>query len=492
MDEKIQWTINLIEKLKNEGIGEKTRLNSIKSILEIGDSVLENDKKYLKEKLLDFNKKLIPSKSENHSTEKVKNIETVFLDTLDGFEFESFCQRLFELSGWGVVEQIGGVADGGRDLIIHPHNASKIIVECKHQPNTSIGRPIVQKLHSAIISSNTNQGIIVTTGKFSKQAIEYAEDLNSVTIRLFDMSKIVELAQKAGIQIANAREDFQIYTFPLRNNIQLQNQFHSKLPAVQSYPGKITDFLEISIEETSLVSMYEAIVDLYQSFDTSAGHIHSIDINSKAFHFHGESGTPIRVSYPTFIPVSNNLILFKKQDIDASVMVKPFNLERTTLSEKIKNTVVDEQTTNVGYYGRNNVHYVKQCVPSKRNVRINNVNQILIPRYKLQLKILMKQYSMILMESERQINIPETNFFTCKICNQKINNGSSLLLCNSCGNICHPADMNNAHSYLCEICNKTICQNCTYYTRKYLFMKKKLCQTCAEKTPNKMKKLVTI
>ena len=489
MNSKVQWTINLIDKLKNAGIGENTRLDSIKTILETEGPVLESDKKYLKEKLQDLNKKITPSESENHSTKKPKNVETVFLDTLDGFEFESFCQRLFEMSGWGVVEQIGGVADGGRDLIIHPHNGSKIIVECKHQPNSSIGRPIVQKLHSAIISSNTDQGIIITTGKFSKQAIEYAENLEDATIRLFDMPKIVELAQKGGIQIANAREDFQIYTYPLRNNIQLQNQLHSKLPAVQSYPAKITDLLEMSIDEISLVSMYEAIVDVYQSFDTSAGHIHDIDVNSKAYHFHGDAGTPIRVSYPTFIPVSNVPILFEKQDVDTSVIVKPFNLERTTLTEIIKNNVVNEQSINVGYYGKNNVHYVKTCVPSKRNIRINTVNQILLPRYRLSLKILTKQYSMTFIENEKKIDVPETNFFTCKICNQQITN-NALLMCNSCGNICHPADMRGAHSYLCEICNKTICQNCTYYTRKYLFMKKKLCQTCAEQTPDKMKKLM--
>ena len=103
--------------------------------------------------------------------DKSSENETVFLDSLDGFAFEALCQRIFEKSGWGHVERIGMTGDAGRDLIIHSTNKGKIIVECKHQPKTSIGRPIVQKLHSAIISSNSNQGIIITTGKFSQQAI---------------------------------------------------------------------------------------------------------------------------------------------------------------------------------------------------------------------------------------------------------------------------------------------------------------------------------
>ena len=54
--------------------------------------------------------------------------ETVFLNSLDGFGFESFCQRLFEMSGWGRVEQIGGVADKGRDLIIHTPNGGGCLI----------------------------------------------------------------------------------------------------------------------------------------------------------------------------------------------------------------------------------------------------------------------------------------------------------------------------------------------------------------------------
>ncbi len=66
--------------------------------------------------------------------------------------------------------------DMGRDILIHS-NEGLIVVECKHQPHNSIGRPIVQKLHSAVISSHAVKGILVTTGKFSDQAVEHAKAL---------------------------------------------------------------------------------------------------------------------------------------------------------------------------------------------------------------------------------------------------------------------------------------------------------------------------
>lgn len=83
---------------------------------------------------------------------------TIHLDMIDGFEFERACADIFSGAGWGRVERIGGVADGGRDLIIHGDDGRKTIVECKHQPNSSIGRPIVQKLHSAVMSEDAAGG----------------------------------------------------------------------------------------------------------------------------------------------------------------------------------------------------------------------------------------------------------------------------------------------------------------------------------------------
>ena len=64
------------------------------------------------------------------------------LDMIDGFEFERVCADIFSGAGWGRVERIGGVADRGRDLLVHGSDGGLTIVECKHQPNSSIGRPV--------------------------------------------------------------------------------------------------------------------------------------------------------------------------------------------------------------------------------------------------------------------------------------------------------------------------------------------------------------
>src|SRR5437879_9145239 len=57
MDDKVQWTLDLIEKLLETGIGEPSRLDAIKSSLENGRSVYQSDKQYLKGKFKELQEK---------------------------------------------------------------------------------------------------------------------------------------------------------------------------------------------------------------------------------------------------------------------------------------------------------------------------------------------------------------------------------------------------------------------------------------------------
>ncbi len=50
MNNKIQWTLDLIEKIRLAKIGEETRLDAIKNALENGKTVYDSDKKYLMRK----------------------------------------------------------------------------------------------------------------------------------------------------------------------------------------------------------------------------------------------------------------------------------------------------------------------------------------------------------------------------------------------------------------------------------------------------------
>lgn len=107
-------------------------------------------------------------------------MEAVSLDGMDGFEFQHFVAHLFERIGYGKGEEIRQARDAGQDIIVRSVDGSTIIIECKHHPRGIIGRPTVQKLHSAVITAKAKKGFVVTTGHFSLEANSYAKSLRAL------------------------------------------------------------------------------------------------------------------------------------------------------------------------------------------------------------------------------------------------------------------------------------------------------------------------
>ena len=73
------------------------------------------------------------------------------LNDLSGFEFEDVVEDVFRNLGYENVRQADRTADEGRDVIMEEvvdGTRRANIVECKH--TGTVGRPVVQKLHSAI------------------------------------------------------------------------------------------------------------------------------------------------------------------------------------------------------------------------------------------------------------------------------------------------------------------------------------------------------
>lgn len=111
---------------------------------------------------------------------------------LDGFEFENYICNLFKELGFD-AELTRSTGDGGKDLFIYKENFFAI-AECKRfgQKN-KVGRPMVQKLHSAILDCNANKGFLITTSEFTKPAKDYVLDK---PITLIDGNSLIEIIRE--------------------------------------------------------------------------------------------------------------------------------------------------------------------------------------------------------------------------------------------------------------------------------------------------------
>ena len=131
----------------------------------------------------------------------MENNNRVFIDAIDGFGFEELCADIYRRSGCS-VQNIQYTGDEGRDLIIRTPDGETIVAECKHWPGRPVGRPVVQKLHSAVMTFPATRGVVLTTGYFPKTAREYVGKINE-SIELVDLPMLKDLAAKAGTRGGN-------------------------------------------------------------------------------------------------------------------------------------------------------------------------------------------------------------------------------------------------------------------------------------------------
>lgn len=122
-------------------------------------------------------------------TERIKRTATRSnLEVMDPREFEYFVADVFRTLGYK-VQVTSGSNDGGKDIILYKGNEMKF-VEVKRYTKSSIGRPFIQKLHSAIVDADAVGGYFVTLSHFNKNARQYAANKN---IELIDGDSLISM-----------------------------------------------------------------------------------------------------------------------------------------------------------------------------------------------------------------------------------------------------------------------------------------------------------
>ena len=106
-------------------------------------------------------------------------------------EFEQYIADLYTERGFE-TEVTSGSGDGGKDIIMYK-GRHKYAVEVKlYNQSHKVDRERIQKLHSAMIDSDADRGIFVTTSDFTDPAYEYAEKYNISTVTGKDLSKMIK------------------------------------------------------------------------------------------------------------------------------------------------------------------------------------------------------------------------------------------------------------------------------------------------------------
>jgi restriction system protein len=140
--------------------------------------------------------------------------KTVFEEILDTvlsknpLEFEKLVVLLLQRMGYGGEIKDSGLVtkasnDGGIDGIIKEDvlGLGRIHIQAKrYAKDNTVGRAEIQGFVGALAVAQSNKGVFITTSKYSKGALEYAENLNgSTTLVLIDGDKLAEYMYDFGL-----------------------------------------------------------------------------------------------------------------------------------------------------------------------------------------------------------------------------------------------------------------------------------------------------
>jgi len=419
-------------------------------------------------------------------------LKEILLETMDGYQFQKLVANIFKRQGFLNVKLGPRGADMGIDITMKQKASMNLTVgfavQCKHHPKGVVGRPVVQKLHSATtVSPNVDKGLIVASGHFSEAAIKYAE---KVGIELVDGDKLIELGKQVGIPVLyKKRVPIAENCFPISDKSQIVEKVVAFLKS--DLKGFNQQLLKVDKIGLKLLPTYMVDYCINATFSTSVGVIHSIGERSSVF-FLGDIGDPVHPIIRDFLLGAKwTISRFKEKSLKDTEIIERRKFKKSF--EEIKKIAIDSliraYTKTVSYYGRNNVHYTKTCVPKKKHITLENMKRVFFPSWDIIFSLKDRKYVIGALEnSELPANpfkvLPsrfivfkeETELKTypekCMVCYKELKHEK--FLCNDCGKITCDKD-----SFECKVCGKTICREDTIFKRKFLVLKEKYCSGCA-------------
>lgn len=224
--------------LKKAGLVETVRRGVLK-ITEKGLKALNSEEiinnEYLKQ-FENFNKflELTPTSEENENSEVEKTPQDIVEEAFqtmnkvleeevleevlkqDSDFFEMLVVRLLQKIGYGSFTKEAGIAtkksnDEGIDGIIKEDKLGfdMIYIQAKRwNKDSTIGRPEIQKFVGALVGKGASKGVFITTGKFSKGAVDYSKTQHSTKIVLIDGEELARLMieYNLGVSVENVYE----------------------------------------------------------------------------------------------------------------------------------------------------------------------------------------------------------------------------------------------------------------------------------------------
>lgn len=164
--------------------------------------LLEHADKFIKKgkdsEVLQHDEEILLNNLVNSHANHIKAFKFQLLAQLKKIEpklFEVFCKKLLKTYGFKDLKVTKPNKDGGIDgygKLKVGISFLNVAVQCKRWNNTSVGRTEIDKFRGAI-QGDFEQGIFITTSKFTKEALKATTKKGAVPIILIDGLMIIDI-----------------------------------------------------------------------------------------------------------------------------------------------------------------------------------------------------------------------------------------------------------------------------------------------------------
>jgi restriction system protein len=120
-------------------------------------------------------------------------------------QFEFLVAEAYRRQGYQVEFSLGCGADGGVDLTLHLAGRTSL-VQCKHWKVFSVGAPIIREMFGLMTAEKADESIIVTSGKFTRDAQEFAIGKPIQLINGPQLLDLIHAVQKHPVSVKRANE----------------------------------------------------------------------------------------------------------------------------------------------------------------------------------------------------------------------------------------------------------------------------------------------
>ncbi|HHA18652.1 MAG TPA: restriction endonuclease [Methylophaga sp.] len=116
------------------------------------------------------------------------------LDDISWQDFELLVGEYFRHKGYSVEECGGNGPDGGVDIILRK-DGETTLVQCKQWKALKVGVKIVREIYGVMAAEGAEHGYVVTSGRFTSNAIKFAEGREIVLIDGNGLNRLIQKSQ---------------------------------------------------------------------------------------------------------------------------------------------------------------------------------------------------------------------------------------------------------------------------------------------------------